>query len=100
MYHESSKELEGAEIYTNDLIMMETSDFQTQVCTIMSTNIMSDFKVTTHLQLVLRSRKCGSIHPLPHMPYLTLQKFCAENFCFLTNHECAWRTDLLHIQVY
>jgi hypothetical protein len=22
-------------------------------------------KLTTHLQLVLRSRKCGSIHPLP-----------------------------------
>jgi hypothetical protein len=25
-------------------------------------------KVTTHLQLVPRSRKCGSIHPLPHTP--------------------------------
>jgi hypothetical protein len=25
-------------------------------------------KLTTHLQLVPRSRKCGSIHPLPHMP--------------------------------
>jgi hypothetical protein len=25
-------------------------------------------KLATHLQLVLRSRKCGSIHPLPHMP--------------------------------
>jgi hypothetical protein len=25
-------------------------------------------KLTTHLQLVLRSRKCGSIHQLPHMP--------------------------------
>jgi hypothetical protein len=24
--------------------------------------------LTTHLQLVPRSRKCGSIHPLPHMP--------------------------------
>jgi hypothetical protein len=23
-------------------------------------------KLTTHLQLVPRSRKCGSIHPLPH----------------------------------
>jgi hypothetical protein len=25
-------------------------------------------KLTTHLQLVLRSRKCGSIHPLPYTP--------------------------------
>jgi hypothetical protein len=25
-------------------------------------------KVTTHLQLVRRSRKSGSIHPLPHTP--------------------------------
>jgi hypothetical protein len=25
-------------------------------------------KLTTHLQLVPRSRKYGSIHPLPHMP--------------------------------
>jgi hypothetical protein len=25
-------------------------------------------QLTTHLQLVPRSRKCGSIHPLPHMP--------------------------------
>jgi hypothetical protein len=25
-------------------------------------------KLTTHLQLVPRSRKCGSIHPLPHTP--------------------------------
>jgi hypothetical protein len=25
-------------------------------------------KLTTHLQLVPRSRKCGSIPPLPHMP--------------------------------
>jgi hypothetical protein len=25
-------------------------------------------KLTTHLQLVLRSRKCGSIHLLPHTP--------------------------------
>jgi hypothetical protein len=25
-----------------------------------------DVKLTTHLQLVLRSRKCGSIHPLPY----------------------------------
>jgi hypothetical protein len=25
-------------------------------------------KLTTHLQLVPRSRKCGSIHPLPHLP--------------------------------
>jgi hypothetical protein len=25
-------------------------------------------KQTTHLQLVPRSRKCGSIHPLPHTP--------------------------------
>jgi hypothetical protein len=24
-------------------------------------------KLTTHLQLVPRSRKCGSIHPLPHL---------------------------------
>jgi hypothetical protein len=24
-------------------------------------------KLTNHLQLVLRSRMCGSIHPLPHM---------------------------------
>jgi hypothetical protein len=28
-------------------------------------------KLSTHLQLVLRSRKCGSIHPLPHMPLIT-----------------------------
>jgi hypothetical protein len=27
-----------------------------------------DVKLTTHLQLVPRSRKCGSIHPLPHTP--------------------------------
>jgi hypothetical protein len=25
-------------------------------------------KLTTHLQLVPRSRKCGSIHPFPHTP--------------------------------
>jgi hypothetical protein len=25
-------------------------------------------KLTTHLQPVPRSRKCGSIHPLPHTP--------------------------------
>jgi hypothetical protein len=25
-------------------------------------------KLTTHLQLVPRSRKCGSMHPLPHTP--------------------------------
>jgi hypothetical protein len=25
-------------------------------------------KLTTQLQLVSRSRKCGSIHPLPHTP--------------------------------
>jgi hypothetical protein len=25
-------------------------------------------KLTTHLQLLPRSRKCGSIHPLPHTP--------------------------------
>jgi hypothetical protein len=25
-------------------------------------------KLTTHLQLVPRSSKCGSIHPLPHTP--------------------------------
>jgi hypothetical protein len=25
-------------------------------------------KLTTHLQLVPRSRKCGSIYPLPHTP--------------------------------
>jgi hypothetical protein len=25
-------------------------------------------KLTAHLQLVPRSRKCGSIHPLPHTP--------------------------------
>jgi hypothetical protein len=25
-------------------------------------------KLTTHLQLMSRSRKCGSIHPLPHTP--------------------------------
>jgi hypothetical protein len=25
-------------------------------------------KLTTHLQLVPSSRKCGSIHPLPHIP--------------------------------
>jgi hypothetical protein len=25
-------------------------------------------KMTTHLELVTRSRKCGSIHPLPHAP--------------------------------
>jgi hypothetical protein len=25
-------------------------------------------EATTHLHLVPRSRKCGSIHPLPHMP--------------------------------
>jgi hypothetical protein len=25
-------------------------------------------KLTTHLQLVPKSRKCGPIHPLPHMP--------------------------------
>jgi hypothetical protein len=27
---------------------------------------LSRVKLTTHLQLVPRSRKCGSIHPLPH----------------------------------
>jgi hypothetical protein len=27
-----------------------------------------DVKLTTHLQLVQRSRKCGSIQPLPHTP--------------------------------
>jgi hypothetical protein len=26
-------------------------------------------KLTTHLQLVSRSRKCGSIHPLHHTPF-------------------------------
>jgi hypothetical protein len=25
-------------------------------------------RLTTHLQLVQKSRKCGSIHPLPHTP--------------------------------
>ncbi|PNF31270.1 hypothetical protein B7P43_G12651 [Cryptotermes secundus] len=30
--------------------------------------IMWGLKLTTHLQLVLRSRKCGSIHPPP--PYV------------------------------
>jgi hypothetical protein len=25
-------------------------------------------KLTTHLQLVPRSRQCGSVYPLPHMP--------------------------------
>jgi hypothetical protein len=25
-------------------------------------------ELTTHIQLLLRSRKCGSIHPLSHMP--------------------------------
>jgi hypothetical protein len=25
-------------------------------------------KLTTHLQLMQRSRKCGSMHPLPHTP--------------------------------
>jgi hypothetical protein len=25
-------------------------------------------KLNTHLQLLSRSRKCGSIHPLPHTP--------------------------------
>jgi hypothetical protein len=25
-------------------------------------------KLTTHLHLIPRTRKCGSIHPLPHTP--------------------------------
>jgi hypothetical protein len=31
-------------------------------------------KLTIHLQLVPRSRKRGSIHPLPHAPYLITQR--------------------------
>jgi hypothetical protein len=41
-------------------------------------------KLTTHLKLVLRSRKCGSIHPLSHTPswhsaYLVKHR---DNFTF------------------
>jgi hypothetical protein len=41
-------------------------------------------RLTTHLQLVPRSRKCGSIHPLPHTPswrsaYLVKHR---DNFTF------------------
>jgi hypothetical protein len=36
-------------------------------------------KLTTHLQLVPRSRKYGSIHPLPHMPlYVVLNLLSTE----------------------
>jgi hypothetical protein len=28
-------------------------------------DVTTNLKLTTHLQLVPRSRKCGSIHPLP-----------------------------------
>jgi hypothetical protein len=35
-------------------------------------------KLTTHLQLVQRSRKCGSIHPLPIL--ILIPKFGYERF--------------------
>jgi hypothetical protein len=34
-------------------------------------------KLTTHLELLPRSRKCGYIHPLPHTP-----PWCRDNFTF------------------
>jgi hypothetical protein len=29
---------------------------------------MAGVTLTIHPQIMLRSRKCGSMHPLPHMP--------------------------------
>jgi hypothetical protein len=34
---------------------------------------LQNVKLTTHLQLVPRSRKCGCIHPLPYMPHVIVR---------------------------
>jgi hypothetical protein len=62
-------------------------------------------KLTTHLQLVPRSRKCGSIHPFPHTPswrsaylvkhrdnvtllyYIQYANFCTKSLFFLENNK-------------
>jgi hypothetical protein len=58
-------------------------------------------KLTTYLQLVPRSRKCGSINPLPHTPswhnvQLVRHK---ENFAFFYNLSPEWfeKKLLMHI---
>jgi hypothetical protein len=38
-------------------------------------------KLTTHLQLVPRSRKCGSIYPLPHTPGVIIRRQLLFRFC-------------------
>jgi hypothetical protein len=53
-------------------------------------------KVTTHLQLVPRSRKCGSIFPLPHTPswpgaWLVKHR---DNFTFYSlQHSAFWESN-------
>jgi hypothetical protein len=44
-----------------------------------------DMKLTTHLQLVLRSKKYGSIHPLPHMLKLTDTTEFSRSVMWFTN---------------
>jgi hypothetical protein len=43
-------------------------------------------KLTIHLQLVPRSRKCGSIHPLPHTPSCRSAQLVKhrDNFTFIS----------------
>jgi hypothetical protein len=45
-------------------------------------------KLTTHLQLVPRSRKCGSIHPFPHTPSWSNASLVKhrENFTFFQQY--------------
>jgi hypothetical protein len=45
-------------------------------------------KLTTHFQLVPRSRQRGSIHPLPHTPSWHRQEHTGTCECFENNHFC------------
>jgi hypothetical protein len=49
-------------------------------------------KLTTHLQLVPRSRKCGSTHPLPHTPSWR-NAYLSTETTLLCNLICTPKTD-------
>jgi hypothetical protein len=66
-------------IFLKDLLEMASMFMDTQLSSVLKINLQVfedswygvfffpwGMKLTTHLQLVLRSRKRGSIHPLPH----------------------------------
>jgi hypothetical protein len=66
--------------------------------------------LTTHLQPMLMSRKCGPIHPLTHMPSwhsaqlvkhrdnFTFYQHFTATYCLHCQSQCQWRRQQVHLK--